>query len=213
MMLHTRNEINRRARKALICDFSDAEKLRSQYEMMGNLSRTANGNLSGSVKLDEAEAREDGLHIEGVLEVNLLYLTDDDTEPVGATTEMVPFHCVAEADGINADSIWQMNLGLEQLTAVMLGGDSVEVKAVIAADLLVLQPIREQVVTGVKVEPLDMQKLQQMPGIVGYIVQPGDSLWKIAKKFHTTVDNIKETNGLTEDEIRPGDKLVLIKEI
>ena len=83
----------------------------------------------------------------------------------------------------------------------------------IAADLLVLQPIREQVVTGVKVEPLDMQKLQQMPGIVGYIVQPGDSLWKIAKKFHTTVDNIKETNGLTEDEIRPGDKLVLIKEI
>ena len=168
---------------------------------------------SGSVKLDEAAAREDGLHIEGVLEVNLLYLTDDDTEPVGATTEMVPFHCVAEADGINADSIWQMNLGLEQLTAVMLGGDSVEVKAVIAADLLVLQPIREQVVTGVKVEPLDMQKLQQMPGIVGYIVQPGDSLWKIAKKFHTTVDNIKETNGLTEDEIRPGDKLVLIKEI
>ena len=31
-----------------------------------------------------------------------------------------------------------MNLGLEQLTAVMLGGDSVEVKAVIAADLLSL---------------------------------------------------------------------------
>ena len=35
MTLHTRNEINRRARKALICDFSDAEKLRSQYEMDG----------------------------------------------------------------------------------------------------------------------------------------------------------------------------------
>ena len=52
MTLHTRNEINRRAREALIRDFSDAEKLCSQYEMMGNLSRTANGNLSGSVKLD-----------------------------------------------------------------------------------------------------------------------------------------------------------------
>ncbi len=59
MTLHTRNEINRRAREALIRDFSDAEKLRSQYEMMWNLSRTANGNLrtangnlSGSVKMD-----------------------------------------------------------------------------------------------------------------------------------------------------------------
>lgn len=167
----------------------------------------------GMVKLDEAEIKEDGLHIEGVLEVSLLYLTDDDTEPVGASVEMVPFHCVAEADGIGQDSVYQLNLGLEQMTAVMLGGDSVEVKAVISADLLVLQPVCEQVISGVRVEPLDVKKLQEMPGIVGYIVQPGDSLWKIAKKFHTTVDNIMELNGLTEHEIKPGDKLVLVKEI
>ena len=167
----------------------------------------------GMVKLDETEVKEDGLHIEGVLEVSLLYLTDDDTEPVGSSVEMVPFHCVAEADGINEDSVYQMNLNLEQMTAVMLGGDSVEVKAVIAADLLVLQPVCEQVITGVRVEPLDVKKLQEMPGIVGYIVQKGDSLWKIAKKFHTTVDNIMEINGLTDDAIKPGDKLVLVKEI
>lgn len=168
---------------------------------------------SGMVKLDEAEVKEDGLHIDGVLEVSLLYLTDDDTEPVGASVEMVPFHCVAEADGIDQDSVYQLNLGLEQMTAVMLGGDSVEVKAVIAADLLVLQPVCEQVITGVRVEPLDVKKLQEMPGIVGYVVQPGDSLWKIAKKFHTTVDNIMEINGLTDHAIKPGDKLILVKEI
>lgn len=167
----------------------------------------------GTVRLDEAAAREDGLHIEGVLEVSLLYLTDDDTEPVGASVELVPFHFVAEADGIREDSVWQLNLGLEQLTAVMLGGDSVEVKAVISAEVLALQPVKEQVVNGVTVEPLDLKKLQALPGIVGYVVQPGDSLWKIAKKFHTTVDNIRETNGLTGDEIGVGDKLILVKEV
>ena len=168
---------------------------------------------NGTVKLDEAEAGEDGLHIEGVLEVSLLYLTDDDTEPVGASTEVIPFHFVAEADGINPESVWQLNMGVDQMTAVMLGGDSVEVKAVISADLLVLQPIREQVVAGVRAEPLDMKKLQEMPGIVGYVVQPGDSLWKIARRFHTTVDNVKEINGLTGDETAVGEKLVLIKEV
>ena len=126
---------------------------------------------------------------------------------------MIPFHCVIEAEGMNQESIYQLDLSLEQMTAVMLGGDSVEVKAVIAADLLVLQPICEQVISGVKAEPLDLEKLQQMPGIVGYIVQPGDSLWKIAKRFHTTVDHIMELNGLTETEIKPGDKLVIVKEI
>lgn len=168
---------------------------------------------SGSVKLDEAVPAEDGLQIEGVLEVNLLYLTDDDAEPVRAAKELIPFHFTAEADGIGEDSIWQMNLGLEQLTAVMLGGDSLEVKAVVAADILVLQPVREPVVTGVRTAPLDVKRLQALPGIVGYVVQPGDSLWGIAKKFHTTVDHIKETNSLAGDEAAPGERLILIKEI
>lgn len=168
---------------------------------------------SGMVKVDETEVQDNSLHIEGVLEVSLLYLTDDDAEPIGASVEMVPFHCTVDADGINQDSVYQLNPILEQMTAVMLGGDFVEVKAVIAADLLVLQPVCEQVIAGVRVEPLDVKKLQQMPGIVGYIVQPGDSLWKIAKKFHTTVDTIMEINGLTDQEIHPGDKLVLVKEV
>lgn len=168
---------------------------------------------SGNVKLDEAVPAEGGLQIEGILEMNLLYLTDDDEEPVRAAREVIPFRFTAEAEGITQDSVWQMNLGLEQLQAVMLGGDTVEVKAVIAADVLVLQPVREPVVTGVQTAPLDVKKLQELPGIVGYVVQPGDTLWKIAKKFHTTVDNIRETNSLTGDEIAPGDRLILIKEI
>ena len=43
-------------------------------------------------------------------------------------------------------------------------------------------------IQGVRSEPADLERLESMPGIVGYIVQPGDSLWKIAKKFHTTVE-------------------------
>lgn len=167
----------------------------------------------GTVKVDEVEAKDDGLHIDGALEVKLLYLTADDAEPVRSSTEVVPFHYIAEAPGINQDSVFQMNTGLEQLTAVMMGSDSVEIKAVISLDILVLQPICEPVITNVTVELMDIMKLQQLPGIVGYIVQPGDSLWKIAKRFHTTVDNIMAANGLTDSMIHPGEKLILVKEI
>lgn len=168
---------------------------------------------SGSVKLDEAVPEEGSLRLEGVLEISLLYLTDDDEEPIHAAKELIPFRFLVETDGITEESVWQMNLGLEQLTAVMLGGDTVEVKAVITADVLVLQPMRECVVIGVREEPLDVKKLQELPGIVGYVAQPEDTLWKIAKKFHTTVDNIKETNILTAEEITPGERLILVKEI
>lgn len=167
----------------------------------------------GTIKIDESEIKEDGLHIEGVLEVHLLYLTDDDAEPVKSASEIIPFHYMAEAAGINQDSIYQLNTGLEQMTAVMMGSDTVEIKAIIALDILVLQPVCETVVTNVTVEPIDFQKLQQLPGIVGYIVQPGDSLWSIARRFHTTVDNIMNTNGLTDSQVQPGQRLILIKEV
>ena len=151
--------------------------------------------------------------MEGVLEVTFLYLTDEDEEPIRSAKAVLPFRFTAEAEGITEDCIWQVSPGLEQLTAVMLGGDQVEIKAVLTADVLVLFPVREPVVEEISAAPLDQKKLQELPGIVGYVVQPGDSLWKIAKKFHTTVDNIKETNGLTGEECSTGECLILIKEI
>lgn len=167
----------------------------------------------GNIKIDETQIMEDGLHIDGVLEAQLIYLTADDTSPVGSSVEMLPFHVVAEVPGITESSVYQMEPGLEQMTAVMLGGDSVEIKAVVTIDILVLEPVCEQVILDVREEPLDAEKLKEMPGIVGYIVQPGDSLWKIARKFHTSVDEIMAANNLTDSMIHPGDRLILVKEV
>lgn len=165
------------------------------------------------VKIDEVQIQEEGLHIEGVLEVRLLYLTAEDRSPVGSSVVMVPFRMTAEVPGITENSIYQLEPGLEQLTAVMLGGDSVEIRAAVTIDTLVLQPVCEQVILNVREEPLDMEKLKSMPGIAGYIVQSGDTLWKIARKFHTSVDAIMAANDLSDSLIHPGDRLILIKEI
>lgn len=168
---------------------------------------------SGTIKLDEVEPGEDCLKIEGVLEVTLLYLTSDDQAPVQPTVEQIPFKCTAEARGIREDSVYQLDAGLEQLTAVMMGGDMVEIKAVAVLDFLVLQPVKEQVITGISSGPLDLKKLQELPGIAGYIVQPGDSLWMIAKKFHTTISHIISANELADEEIKAGQRLLLVKEV
>lgn len=61
-----------------------------------------------------------------------------------------------------------------------------------------------------ELEKISMQKLmtpEDSPGNAEYIVQPGDSLYAIAKKFNTTVAFIKKTNALETDTIRIGQKL------
>lgn len=40
-----------------------------------------------------------------------------------------------------------------------------------------------------------------------YRVQPGDSLWKVAQKFHTTVNNLKKLNNNWSNKVRVGQTL------
>lgn len=167
----------------------------------------------GTPRIEGTQIQEDGLHIEGSLEVQVLYLTDDDKAPIRSVKAILPFQTTAEAKGIQSRSVCQIQGGLEQMTAVMMGGDTVEIKAVVSLDLLVLQPVEIPVITSIREKPVDLKRLQDMPGIVGYIVQPGDTLWGIAKDFHTTQGTIKDINGLSKEEVTAGDRLILIKEI
>ena len=44
------------------------------------------------------------------------------------------------------------------------------------------------------------------------MVQKGDSLWTIAKRYHTTIENILAVNEIDDpDRIYPGQKLLIIK--
>lgn len=46
--------------------------------------------------------------------------------------------------------------------------------------------------------------VEQSASIIQYTVKPGDSLWLIAQKYHTTVDAIKKLNGLSNDLLEVG---------
>ena len=57
----------------------------------------------------------------------------------------------------------------------------------------------------------DNEAIKNMAGITGYITRENDTLWNIAKKYHTTVSDILETNGLASDRVQPKTKLLIVK--
>ncbi|MBL7859429.1 MAG: LysM peptidoglycan-binding domain-containing protein [Cyclobacteriaceae bacterium] len=49
-----------------------------------------------------------------------------------------------------------------------------------------------------------------IPDSKTYTVQPGDTLWDISKKFEgLTIDKIKSLNNLSDNKIKPGQKLII----
>lgn len=167
----------------------------------------------GSVNLEKREETENGIRAEGTISVELLYITTDDNMPVGTIREIYPFSQLIEvpemADGLKID----LDSGMEQLSAVMLDQEHIEIKAVVQLNLIAF---KEQIVSNieeVEEEPLDMEKLQNSPGLVGYIAKQGDNLWTIAKENHTTIQDIVETNQLKEKKLVPGDKILIVKRV
>lgn len=167
----------------------------------------------GQVKIDDIEVVDNGIEVEGAVEVRILYITSDDSMPFNSMTGMVPFHHVVEAPGIDGNCVTNLKTNLEQLSTTMIDSEEIEVKATINVNALVLKKINTNIITDVEEEPLDMERVQRLPGVVGYMVRSGDTLWDIAKQYYTTVSDIMETNELASEEVKPGDKLIIVKQV
>lgn len=196
------------ARNSSKCKASEKIKLSNQQPKILQIISS-----SGTIKIDEVLRTESGLQIDGIVTVSVLYLAPDDNQPIQQTVGMIPFSYQIEVPGMHEHTTWHLRHSLEQLGAVMLGGDEVELKAMIHLEVLVMEQLSTYIITNVEAKPYDMEEVEKLPGIVGYIVKKEDSLWKIAKRYYTTVESIREVNELTEDRIKPGDRLVLIKKV
>lgn len=167
----------------------------------------------GNVLLEKKELTAEGVLVEGIVTVELLYITTDDNMPVGTMKEMYPFSQLVEVPEHRESVRIELSSGLEQLSAVMLDQEHIEIKAVVHLDLMAFEEEKIDNIEEVAEEPLDIEKLKNSPGMVGYIAKAGDSLWMIARENHTTIRDIMETNGLKEERLNAGDKILIIKQV
>lgn len=167
----------------------------------------------GTVRIDDTEVTENGLKAEGAVFVDILYITSDDTMPFALMHGAVPFSHTIEVPGIDSQCRFSLKSQLEQLSTTMIDSEELEVKVGINLNALVVRVHRENCIVDMEEAPLDMKKLSELPGIVGYIVQPGDTLWSIAKQYYTTTDRICSLNGLETAEVQPGSKLIIMKTV
>ncbi|MCM1192783.1 MAG: DUF3794 domain-containing protein [Acetatifactor muris] len=165
----------------------------------------------GTVTLERQTVVENGIFLQGSLTVKVMYITGEDDAPYGCTQAQIPYQYTLDVPDIAPEDIDMVQGSVEQLQVTMLDGEEMDVKAVLSFSTVVFKTIPVELISQVTVSPLDAGKMSNLPGMAVYMVKEGDNLWNIGKKYYVPVDSMRKMNNLESDELKPGQKLLIVK--
>ncbi len=169
-------------------------------------------NVMCNYNISDTRIENDKLIVEGSVENNLLYLANSDEQPIFCHKKELPYKHDIDIKGINADMKADVALELEHCNYSMISSNQVEIRIVISVNSKVETKKKIPVINKANENLIEENKLISKPSVIIYIAQPGDNLWKIAKKYGTTVDNLIKTNNLNDrDILTPGQQILILK--
>lgn len=166
---------------------------------------------ASNLQISGKKAVENGIEITGVVNLQIFYECSREEDRYGVIKGMIPFQYVLEAEGIDSSCIYPVQAFLDQMTVAIIDNGEVDVKCVLYFRSNVYSSWQEKIVEQIVVTEPDMEKMAALPGIAVYMVKEGESLWDIGKRYYVPVSVIRKTNELTSDEVKPGDKILIVK--
>lgn len=178
-------------------------------EQFGGSSRVAY--LSGAPEVKRSFAEQGKCIVEGVIPVTLLCLSGEEGGEAFCLKHTLDFRSAMEFPGADPGMEPDTEVSLKELWFDPINSRQIEVNAGIAVSTNLFGQNRFELIQSVSLaEP--GQPAGKQPGIIVYVASKGDSAWKVAKRYRTPVQKIKNANDLTEDgEIQAGTKLLIIK--
>lgn len=175
-------------------------ELKSEYPKISKIIMCC-----GKVMITDKKLVEDKVLAEGVLNVDILCRTFDDE--FFSINDEIPFTSAIEMPGSKIDMQCLVKGKLESVEAY-IELDHISVKSVALMYSRVNYIAKKDFVVDIKVLADEVQRKKS--SIIIYVVQQGDTLWKVAKKYGTTIEGIMNVNNLESQElVRPGDKLIV----
>lgn len=148
------------------------------------------------------------VHIEGVMDTDILYVPEDDSMPICSYRHIHKFSQYIECDGINEKMLCDVNVTVEHTSFNITMSNEVEIRIIATIDTRIIDKTKVEYISDLEI--CDDDNVANGCCIKVYFVQNNDRLWDIAKNYRTTVDKILEDNNLScESDICAGKKLII----
>lgn len=202
-----------------ICTDLIVSKNRSQYPVKEVLTLDESApdmlqifKTGGTPYIDDVRIYDNSVVIDGVINADIMYVTGNDEQPVYNYRGVIPFSQTVETLGAREGMSVDVKSGIAHIGFNMLSDREVEVRCALNTNTVVTNEVCIDVPISADMFPIDSEVLAKLPNFVIYVVKKGDTLWKLAKRFNSTIEDIAEINNIENpDLIYPGQRFIIVK--
>ncbi len=166
--------------------------------------------VNGKVKVDDLRVIEDKVLVEGYVETDILYVAQSDERPIYSHKALVPYKQIIETKGARGNMQVKLAPTIDHVGFNMLSNRELELRLLIGFNTQIIEHREMSMITDISFQELDKSYLDSFASMTVYIVQKDDNLWKVAKRYNTSIDDIREINEL-DGEISAGQRLLILK--
>ncbi len=177
------------------------------YLKEGDLKPEKIINVTGDIIVSDKKISDNKVTVEGIIKLDVIYKTSDENNLYGHVSGDIPFTSVLDMIGAKEDMKAVVKSALESLDAI-IEANTIAVKASVAIGIKVFCQVQKEFISDV-IEG-EGEVSDKKSSITIYVVGKDDTLWKLAKKYCCTMQELLKINDLeNEDSLQEGEKLII----
>ncbi len=165
--------------------------------------------IEGNPSIENVVIENSEISVYGYLTCSVLYLSADESQPASGFSHVIPFSHAFMIDGVCESSACDAKADCEHIECVISDDKTLKVRANVT--LNVKATCKECIDAVSDITLLEESFSGEKASASIYFVKDGDTLWDIAKRYHTSSDAILSANGKEEDILKPGKCIYIFK--
>lgn len=152
----------------------------------------------------------DSIYYEGSISVDFIFESKI-TNRIELRSQSIDFSHSVKLD-VNTNTEVNSDFEICDVEIQVNQNEEAEVKIEMYVIINKSNKMHTNLINNLKIEGIEQNKRQN--SLIIYYVKEGDTLWKIAKKFKTTIDEIVEVNGIeNENKLEIGEQLFIPRHV
>ena len=163
---------------------------------------------SGYPLITSTSIEDDSIKVEGIVKVQAFYKTSEEENcKFDMCIGEIPFTSVSDLKGINSNMNAICNVRLENIDGAV-EANTIGIRATLSIVTKVCYNEEKEWI--VDIEESEEEKVCKKSSVTIYVVNVGDTLWELAKKYNTTIDSLIKINELEGSEsLTVGKKIII----